>query len=282
MGDVMVQTGAAGVLSQALANLETAEQHVQGLTNLPADAQKIVSDSTAVITPVVATIRQAQVEIGALIEGTLPRLDEIEALLAQGRTFDEMKEKIHITALEASSVKKSVEGVAFQLQASADQVYEFQKQLHGVEANLTAQMIALQTRVSTARSQEAAAKKKYDYLMMLGPLGGLFGMVASALTSYLGRKQEVAQYESQISALNSQTMQFKVLQMACEQLLTDFQTVTEKISGVSNTLTLLAGDITKIVEDIDEDGDAQKSSALMQIYLTAAETEIETLRVDAA
>ena len=266
----------SGFLSQAVANLLAAEQQIAAIYGLPPEAQKIQAESSVVISPTISQIQTMQKTVSSFVQIAIPQLNTIETMVSGNQALPLIKEVIANLQNEASTLKSSVDGISAQINADSSQVLGYFGQLATIESDLTTKMTTLQGQLGNAQSEEEATKKKYYYLLALGPLG-LIGL-AVALGLYLKWQSDVNDYERQISSLSAQINSFNAMKSACLLMGTDFQGVVTKISGVRNSVDFLASDILEINSDLD----SGSALPIIGIMVKAAITEVTTLSVDAS
>ncbi|MEH2305152.1 hypothetical protein [Nostoc sp.] len=266
----------SGFLSQVVANLVAAEQQIKSLSGLPAAAQQIQTNSSAIILPMVSQIQTMQQAGSGFVQTAIAQLNEIETMVLNNQVLPEIEAKMATVLSQASTLKSTVDEVFVRINSVSSQVLGYFNQLAVIESDLTSQMTALQGQLGNAQSEEEAAKKKYYYLIALGPFG-LIGL-AVALGLYLKWQSDVNDYESQISSLNSQINSFNAMKSACQLMVSDFQGLVTKISGVRNSVDFLVSDILTINSDLD----TGTTLLVIGIMVKAAITEVTTLGVDAS
>ena len=266
----------SGFLSQAVANLETAEQHIKALSGLPPAAQTIQAESAAVISPTISQIQTLQKDVSSFVQIATPQLKTIETMVSGNKPLPPIKAAMANVQNEANTLKSTVDGVSAQINASSSQVLGYFGQLAAIESDLTGRMTTLRGQLGYAQSEEEATQKRYYYLLLLGPFG-LIGL-AVALSLFFKWRSEVNGYESQISSLNAQIKSFEAMKSVCQLMGNDFQGMVNKISGVRNSVDFLASEILTISSDLDS-GDAM---IVIGIKVNAAITEVTTLGVDAS
>lgn len=266
----------SGLLSQALANLEAAEQQVATLSNLPPAAQQIQAESAAAISPLSSQIRSIQNMVGNFIGTAGPELSVLETMAAQGQSTSSIEEQLADVQNAAATLKSNVDEASGRIQAASSQVFGYFDQLAAIRSELTAQINTLQGQMNDAQSAEAAASKRYYYLLALGPLG--IAELAAALSLYMKWKSEVNNYAAQASSLSAQINTLSQMESACQQLEADLQSVATKILDVKNSTDFLSSDILEINSDLAS-GSALPAITLM---VKAAITETSTLAIDAS
>ena len=270
-----------GLLSQSIANLVVAEQQVTFLSGLPSAAQQIQSESSSVIRNLIPQIQTMQRAVGIFVAQAIPQFNTIETFVSNNQFPPQFKTEVitdEIAGVQKAmnSLKSTVDGISVQIHLASSQVFSYFNQLATIESDLTAQTKTLQGKLDDAQSEESATKKKYYYLLALGPLG-LIGL-ATALGLYLKWRSDVNDYESQISSLNAQITSLNTLKSNCKQMGTDFQGVITKTSGIQNSVDFLVSELTAIRSDLNEGS----SLTTIGIYVKTAITEVHTLGVDAS
>lgn len=266
----------SGVLSQAVANLQAAEQQIQSLTGLPASAAQIQASSAPVIASTVSQVQAMQAAVNEFVNQAIPQLNAIKEMAEKSQPVDQIKPAMDVVQQESNNLKTLVDNASAQIKQASNEVMGYFNQLAQVNSDLTGQITSLQGQLGDAQSEEAAAQKKYYYLLALGPFG-LIGL-SVALGLYLKWKSDVNDLQSQISALNSQIAVLNSMKLASQQLGTDFQGIVDKISGVQNTVEFVASDLL----EIDSDLETGTSLPVITLKVTAAITEVTTLGIDAS
>lgn len=266
----------SGYLSQTVANLVAAEKQISALSGLPTAAQKIQAESAATISPAISQIQAMQKTVTGFVQQSTSELNKIETMVSGNQPLPTIKAAMVNVQNEASVLQSNVNGATTQIKTTSSKVLGYFGQLTTIESDLTAQMTTLQGQLGNAQSEEDAAKKRYYYLLALGPFG-LAGL-AVALGLYLKWKSDVNDYESEVSSLNKQINLFKTMKSACQLLGTDFQMVVTKITGVKNSVDFLVSDILTIESDLD----SGSALPIIEIKIKAAITEVTTLGVDAS
>lgn len=265
-----------GLLSQSVANLVAAEQQISAFSRLPPAAQQIQAESSSIISALVSPIQSMQQAVSSFVQTAIPQLKNIQIMVSSNQPLPQIKAAMAIVQNEVSSLKPTVDGISAQINSASSQVFGYFNQLATIESGLTAQITTLQGQLGNAQSEEDAAKKKYYYLLALGPFG-LIGL-SVALGLYLKWQSDVNDYESQISSLNAQINSFNAMKSACQQIGTHFQGVTTKISGVRNSVDFLTSEILEVSSDLD----AGSALPIIGVMVNAATTEVTTLGVDAS
>lgn len=265
-----------GVLSQALANLAAAEQQITNLTGLPPAAVQLQTESAATIAPTIAHIQAMQTEVNTFVQDATSQLEQVETMIAGNQPLAMMQPPLKNVQTDALELQALMSSMVTEIKATSSQVLGYLSQLTTIESDLTAQMTSLQGQLGDAQSSEEATKKKYYWLIALGPLG-LAGL-AAALALYKKWKSEVNDYESQISALNAQINSFNGMKSACQLMGSDFQGMITKLTGIQNSVGFLTSDILNIEDDVEIAADL----FTIGLVVKAASTEITTLGVDAS
>jgi chromosome segregation ATPase len=264
----------SGLLSQAVANLVGATQQISALSGLPPQAQQIQVATSRAISPLVAHIKSMQQAGSSFSQTVLPQLNDIETMVSNEQPVPAIKARMAAVLGEAQTLQSTVEQVSGQINSASSLIFGYFNQLAAIESELTTQMSALQGALGNAESEEDAAKKKYYYLIALGPFG-LIGL-SVALGLFLKWRSDVNGYESQISSLNAQINALTGLKSACQHMGTDFQAVITKNSGVRNSTDFLTSSIMNINNDVS----TGTNHTVLGIMVRAAITEVTTLGVD--
>lgn len=262
-----------GILSQAMANVVLAEQHVQALGGLSPDAINIQSQMVASIGNIMPEIEQLQKIVLLYVDNAQRQIDEIENLLS-----DDVPLEVVIAQLQedSSDVKVDVDSLTIKIVSVVDQVYGFANQLATVQSQLKLQIATLQSQLSGARGVEESNHKRYLYLLALGPFG-LPGL-ATALGLYFKWKSDADNLEAQVNAGNLQVSRLEMMTVATNQLIDDFHDLGSKTTNMKNTIDFLANDIVTIITDAEQKDDR----SVIELYIKAALCQVLTLKSDAS
>lgn len=265
-----------GLLSQALANLETSAAQVKGLTGLPADAKAIQSQFDTLVSQTVTLVQGLQTSTSSFVTTTTPQLEAVLAGLKGSTDLDEIAAQLKDIEQAADALKTTATSVADQVSAQEATISGFATPLAKVTSDLNTQKATLQGKLSTAQDKEKAAHKKYLYLLALGPLG-LIGL-AAALGLYESWQKEANDDAKNVSAIKSQISQLDSMVNATNQMATDFEDVNGKTQDVVNAVGFLSQDVSSLITDTA----SGTSRVQLEIYVTAAKQELITVTTDAA
>jgi len=267
-------------LSQAVANLVAAEHEVKALSGLPTEAQQIQTELSVTISLMISQIQTMQTAVSSFVQIAIPELNNIEKMVSGNQPLPNIKAAVANVQSEASTLKSSVVEVSTQLKQVSSQAFGYFNQLHTIGSSLTAQIVTLQSQLGNAQSAQKAAKKKYYYLIALGPFG-LVGL-SVALGLYLKWRSEVNDYESQIRSLSTQINLFSAMKLTCQLLVTDLQEVVTQTSGIKNSVDFLISDILAISSDLDLGSGSAAFLSVIDMKVKAAIAEVTTLGVSAS
>lgn len=264
-----------GILSQAMANVSAAEQHIQAITDLPPEAVSVQSQSVALIGEIMPAIAQLQALILSYAERAQSQLEQIDQSV-NAAPLPLVMAQLKALQLDSSDVKSSVDLLSDRIVAAANQVYGFANPLAAVQSQLNAQTIALQSAMSDARNEEDSIHKRYLYLLALGPFG-LVGL-SVALGLYLKWKGDADNLEAQVNSAQFQISRLNIMMSATNQLITDFGNLSSKISGVRNTMSFLASDIAEVIDDTEQEG----TRIVIALHIKGALAQVLILKSDAS
>jgi len=264
----------SGILSQALQNLMAATQQIASLSGLPPQAQQLQTNIDAAVKPLAGLIQNLQQTGSAYVAQAVPQLNDILSILVNNQPILDIKAGMAAVLAETASLNDVVSAATEQSEAVSNLVFGEFNQLAAIDAGLASQATSLQGQLGAAQGEEAAAQKRYYYLIALGPFG-LVGL-AVALGLYLKWKSDVNDIESSISNLNAQINVLTSMQSACNALGADFQSVVARTSDVRNTTDLLGSSIRQINSDLNLGSDR----ITLEIVVRAAIAEITALGID--
>ena len=267
---------ASGTLSQSLDNLIATDSRIRAISNLPAGAVTIQNETVANTSSITSQIRSLQGHVGSYVNSALPQLNTIETMLTNKEPFDKIKAAVKSLQKETGSLSTNSNQVLSSIQNTMTITNSYFNQLNLIQASLTAQRTNLEAQLLNAQSREEAAKKKYYWLIALGPFG-LIGL-AAALAAYLAIKSEVDGYKDQVNSLNSQISSLNSISAATDDLSTNIGDVVSKASSVNNAVSFVANDVLNIENDLGSGDDP----TIVKLLVATSITEVNTLKVDAS
>jgi hypothetical protein len=263
-----------GYLSQAVANLLATEQQIRSMSGLPAAAQAVQSASATLVGNLVPDIRSTQGKGTGFVATALPQLNEIETMLSNNANLPQIKAQMAVVMQEVLPLQSAVHQLVTEVSSASQTLFGYFNQLASIEAQINDQMTSLQGQLGNAQGELDAAKKRYYYLLALGPFG-LIGL-AVALGLYLKWRNDVNGYENQINQLNGQIASLSAMNAASHALGQGFQGLVAKLSGVKNSVDFLASEVLAI----DSELNANDAPIVIAIKVRAAITEVNTLGID--
>ena len=266
----------SGLLTQALDNLVAEEAHIKSLAGLPDGATQIQAESVDLVNRIIPEVKTLQSNVSAFTSKALPQLNDAYKSLEDKKPLEEVKSMVLPVQSMARELQSSVSATAGKLTASMQEVNGYPNRLAAVVNDLNRQKTELEGKLNNARSEEAATKKKYYYLIALGPFG-LVGL-AAALALWGTWQSKVNDLESEQSRLSAQISRLNSFVAAIKQIQTDFTDLVNKITNVKNAVDILAGDISNTIKDLE--GSSHSAAALA--YISAAIAEVNTLVTDAS
>ena len=186
----------------------------------------------------------------------------------------QIKTKMAVVVQLVGQLQSSVNQLATEVNSASQQLFGYFNQLSAIESQISNQMAGLQGQLGNAEGEEEAAKKRYYYLLALGPFG-LAGL-AVALGLYLKWRSDVNGYQNQINSLNGQIGSLSAMNAATRTLGQGFQGLVSKLSGVKNSVDFLATEVLAIDDDLNEND----APFVIGLKVRAAITEVNTLGID--
>ena len=265
-----------GILTQALNNLTSEEQHIKALTGLPAAAQEVQKDSVILIGAIVTTITAAQ---SSGLSFRLNAAQQLDAVLTQIEAKAPQEQIVAaLTAIsdEAKPVISTIAEATKTLQTARDGVAGYANKLATIEGQLNNRKTVLVSRMNQAKSSASAAQKKRWYWLALGS----FGIVgaAAALALFIKESSEASDLESQANSMRAQINRQNSLILASEQMGHEFVTLGSRIVNIENAANIVGADIKEALQD----SESADSGMVLQLHVEAALTELATLAIDAA
>jgi hypothetical protein len=266
----------SGVLSQALANLASAEEQIRALGDLPPAAHAVQADALVAIDAVAPTTTALQAAVGGFARDAVLKLAAVQASLAAGAPLPSVKAELLAVQKEAAVLKQTVDNAIGAVTGTGASVSKCSATMAAIEADLNRDAVSLQAQLTTTRRDEAAAKQKYYYLVALGSLGLVGLAAASAL--YVRTNADLNRLQSKAGMLSHQLSRVRMMRGAADQLGSDFQSVVAKVSCVQSAVGFVGGELGNVITDVDGTEDRVATTIAVQ----AAITEVSTLATDAS
>ncbi|WP_263359540.1 hypothetical protein [Acidicapsa ligni] len=181
-----------GTLSQATSNLKAIQQQIDALNDLPSDAHSVQSLVSTTISGMFPPILAMQNQVVAYVQISNPQLKELESLVSKKASLVELQPIIDLLKNKTTDLKGSISALTNQVGTLSAGLPDCISKLSVIESRLANENSQLQATLNDVQSKEAAAKKKYYYLLALGPLG-LLGL-AAALAVHSKLKSDVNEY----------------------------------------------------------------------------------------
>lgn len=265
----------SGLLTTAIASIKTTEDKLQYLPPLSPDIEEIKVESLSDVNQVVNDITKAQVLIQGFIKQTVPKINELEQITSQkNASISLVKNNIISLVNQSNELKQQMNKLTTGIESLSGKVPSFIGKLSGFEVELNEQMSVLQSKVNEKKEIESIDRKKYYYLLALGPCG-LIGL-AIALGIYFETKKQVNDLECEVSVLNSKIQSFNALKAISNLMVEDLKNVNLKFSRATNLVDFLLGDINNFIVDLNENSPL----FVINMMLKAAEMEINSIAID--
>ncbi len=265
-----------GLMSQALANVKATEDTITALSGLPAAAESIVQQSSDLIGSVAKGIEHLQTDAGVLVPRIEDALSQAETALQQGKPLGEVKVLIDAANTEARGLETTANDVSDLLGKARNSIAAYSNDLAGIENQIGKEIAALNGELGNLKSKRDAAKKKYYWLIALGPFG--VAGLAAALALYLKFKHDVDHLQGEINGKQKQVDKQKALVTAVKSLNGDFDTLVDKVSGIKNAVGFLSDDIGRVISDLEHEG----NRTIIELFVKAAQTEAKEVAADVA
>lgn len=266
-----------GLLSQTLANLQTAMAHLNTLKNMPAGAVTLQASITKEVKNFTPHVSALQVAASSFCTSSIVDLTKALEIAKGDAPITGISPMIQSVQNQAVSLQDGVNAATSEVGEAITNFPNYANSLAAVVSQLNSEKAVLQGKALAARNEAAAKKKSYYWLFALGPFG-LLGL-AAALTAWQIMKKQVNELEQQDASLTAQATQLLMMTTAMGQLSTDITTLAVKVSQVKNAVDILAGDVTAIIADIQN---AKSTRVEIQMYLSGALAEVTSLQVDAS
>lgn len=251
-----------GSFSQAVQQLQGSVQPLATLTGLPVETQIKRDVAVASLEAKIQAIIATQAAIGQFVTSVLPRLQRAAVDLNAGTRPDQVVAIVTQTTTSAGILKQRVDALSADGRAARDQLINFSASLASLEYQLENQRNSLNAELQDIARQlnEPGANRvaSADTTALISRTGELmtpFRSVASQMASLATLKQSVNWTTDVIS------------------------TVIDQITRLGNDVTVLAGDVSGVINELSDAPGAQLKA---QLYLATAIRQLQTLQTDAA
>jgi hypothetical protein len=265
-----------GLIAQALANLQTAREHLAAIGGLPAGAEAARGTVERRVGEVIPPIQGARQSVGGFVESATPLAGAAMAALGGG---DAAAVERALAGMQAAAqpAKASVDAAAAAIQAGMGCVREQVAVLAQVEGALQQQISQASNELTLAQNAADELDKKKYYWLLLGPLGlpGLAACIAMIVTA----SQKVSGLQQRAGELRGQVAQWSKMKADVDLVVTELPLLDGKLQSLQNGIDFVRGDIAQVIEDVRKAG---SGSAIARAYIMAAETELATLGAEVA
>ncbi|MGF1735087.1 hypothetical protein [Photobacterium satsumensis] len=266
-----------GRLSQSLTNIENVTQHIVNIPNLPSDAQTIAQELKQSSDTLISDVKHIQSGTVPYVEKVRPQLNEMLSLAekqAPVNVIMPLQEQVmglteaHQT--QYSALLTDIQNHARNIDNTVSKIANITSELRKEEASINAQL-------DSKRSELESAKKKYYYLLALGPFG-LVGL-ATALALYTKFKGEENELAGKAQQLSNRLNMVKTMEASLHTLSQEVGNLLNSLSSLSNGVGLIRGDLENIMQDVSQ---SPINYTVLTIHIHAALAQVEELIHDAA
>jgi hypothetical protein len=266
-----------GVLSLSIQNIKDMETQIQSVQGLPANAVTIQQNVTKVVDGIIPelTSMQSQVQaVASILE------DQINTELSQlqdinGGVLLKFLDKIKT---EIDPINTLIANTLADCRKANDTIAKNDQALQQVGVDLSGKIAGLNSQLQGEKQKLDSLNKKKLYLLGLG-IFGLPGLITLGVLLSEAQDQ-VNSTEKQMQGIHSQIVKQTGFLNKVGAFTQDFDQLIGKVSGVSNSLGFLSGDLDNILNDIDHGKITDR--AQVQLYFTVALQEVHTLQIDVA
>lgn len=267
---------ADGLMSQTIANVRLAQDHLAAITGLPPEASTVQASMVRTLATMIPLAESAASAVLGFATAAGPPMEAANAAVAAGDGAALKGALVAVQSLmgpAASAVETADGGVKTAYEAvSADN-----ETLANVARDLAVQITQANAEAQTASDAADSLERNKYYWLLLGPFGltGLavcVGMIADATIRVNGIRQH-------ISELQSQSTQWTKMQADLDLLRLDVPKLSGTLLSLRNALGFLGGDITEVVADV---GNVATGSSIARAFAITAQHQLTTLRIDAS
>lgn len=267
----------SGILSDSLSKLESGRDRFAAIKNLPPDAVAIQDSIISMIAQVLLAALTLQQGTSQYAQAAKVKLDDIQTRLTK------TSESLTSIKVDMDKVKDSTDVQRGYVEDSCETVQKYSKsmleefnKIYGIINDLTLQLNKATSERDAAKGKEAAAKKRYYYLLALGPFG--VAGLAAALALYKKWSSQVRDYEDEVNSLNRRIASLNTMRSSCDDLRSMDGTLSADLSSVQDVLELLGADMLII----DEDLGSEQPRVVVSMKVMAAISEIANLEDELA
>lgn len=272
----MSQFETGGLLSQVIANVRLAHEHVTSITGLPpaaAPAQARIGTALATMVPAVELAASTVLRFTGV---TTPLMDAATAAIAAG---DGSAMKKALDAIQASmrSAAQAVDAAVSGVKTGLADVTAASQSLAAVGSDLGTQIThAVAEATAADEAAESLERNKYWWILA-GPFGviGLSVCIGMIVT----QTNEVNRIRRHINDLRAQSAQWTKMQADLGLLQHAIPNLSSTMLTLRNALGFIGGDITNVVTDVE---DVTTRSTVARAYLLVVQQQLDTLRADAS
>lgn len=263
-----------GLLSQAATSLANYINQASSIQNLPQQAQQVQSLINSLFSNILAEIPSYQSAVLAYIASAQTQLSNAVISLANGEPVSSVAGEVSNVITAMTPLQIQATSLLNTVTTSNSQLTPQFTSLANIEGTLNGQIASFQGQIGNAQGQMEAARKRYYWLLALGPFG-LPGL-AAALALYLAWSGEVSALQDQINSLNGQINSLQGMIGACQSLSSSAASVLAAVTGVKNTIDNLVSDFNNIQNDLQSGSNPQ----VLELYLKTATAELAILESD--
>ncbi|EGQ9205189.1 hypothetical protein NMR54_003463 [Vibrio cholerae] len=266
-----------GRLSQSLTNIENVAQHIVSIPNLPSDAQSIAQNLKQSSDSLINDVKRIQSDTAPYVEKVKPLLNEMLALADKKAPVndimplqEQVMELTEAHQTQYGALLTDIQNHARNIDSAVSNIANITSELRKEEASINAQLDA-------KRSELESAKKKYYYLLALGPFG-LVGL-ATALALFNKLKGEENTLAGKAQHLSNKLHMVKTMEFSLNTLSQEVGNLLNALSSLSNGVSLIRGDLDNIMQDVFQ---SPINYTVLAIHIHAALAQVEELEQDAA
>jgi hypothetical protein len=267
---------ADGLMSQAIANVRLAQDHLVAITGLPSAAAAVQVNLEGALTTLIPATQTAA---SAVLEFAAAAAAPMEAANTAVMAGDAGGVKSALDAVQSAmrSAAAAVGTATTGVDAALARLNADSQTLANVDVSLSAQIAQADGEADAAQGEADSLEKNKYYWLLLGPFGlvGLgicIGMLVDATNKVNGIRQHV-------SELKAQAAQWTKMQADVDLLRHDIPNLSSTLSSLQNALDFLGGDITEVVADV---GNVTTHSSVARAFILTAGQQLAALRTDAS
>lgn len=262
-----------GTLTTALNTAKTTLGQFTAIPSLPPQAQAIQNQVAAGMNPLLTATPPFQTALLGYLQQAIPQLQSVLSQLKGGADPAGVRQTLTAITGNFAAFGQQAAPIVADAGNARNVISQAESDTAGVEQQLQGQIASINGQIGAAQSEEDAAKKRYYWLLALGPFG-LAGL-AAALALYLKWKSDISDLQDKINGLNAQIGPIQAMIAACKTLASAAGQLVSAIDGLQNAIDAVGDDCAEIVANLS-------NASELELFINATIGVMQTLEADAS